>query len=451
MGEILDSKKKLPGKDGTAKFIIFLIISSILVGIFSLFMAGVASIRNDIAYDNYESVSNIYTPLEQSAPTLNALAEDSDFLFGRDIQIESYTLQKYVENTYLKATSGNVVINADFVKKGLVYQPSYETQFYATYTLVNTLDEPSIISFDFPFPVNTASSEISNAKLIVDGVEVENAKANISYYQEDYYGDYYYEQTDGLRWEGEVPANSEVLVEVSYDTVGLSLFRYEGIENTQGSQDFNFTVTINGTRAYDVNQGLSVDNREFGDKSVTLTWEKPDLYSRPLIDVEVGDKLNPSTQVSRVYLTMMPIYVIFMLIMHYLTKKFGKGVQIFDLFLISVLFVIYFPLVHYLSSFTVDPTIDVFAGLSSVATFSMPLYGAFFVSWALIGGLMYYFLGRTAGFKFATKFGIPTFVLFIGFFPLVVTVPEYSMLLVLIGFTAFTAIIIQLRVKMMDN
>lgn len=434
-----------------SKYIITTVVFTIGIAIFSFIMAGVAAYRNDVATNNYDNVSRIYSPLEQNAPTVGKLSADSYLYDSNSLTPE--LVAKYIDNTSLASTDATVVINADFVKKGLVYQPTYETIFNAEYVLVNELDEPSIVAFEFPFPINSELNEISNAKLIVDGEEIQNAKTKISLGTEeyDYYGNKNTNTVDGLKWEGKISANDNVTVSISYNTVGLSVFTYEGIENSKGAQDFDFDVTINGTRAYDVKEGLSVDSREFGDKTVTLKWEKPDLYSKPLIKMSVGDKLDPSTQVSRVYLTMAPIYLIFMTIILYLTYKFGKKLEIFDIFLLTVIFGLYFPFIHYLSSFTIDPTIEVFSAFKNVGYFSMPLYGAFALAASIMGGLMYYFLGRTSGFKFASKFGLPSLVLFLGFFPLVVTVPEYSMLLVLIGVIALTMIILQVRVKMVST
>nr|HRO65876.1 hypothetical protein [Candidatus Dojkabacteria bacterium] len=294
-----------------------------------------------------------------------------------------------------------------------------------------------------------------NATLLVDGVEVTNAKTQItinptkSPYDYNYYNNTQY---DGLSWEGKIPAGEDVNVEVRYETVGVSSFNYEGIENPKGSQDFKFKVTINGTRSYDVNDGLAVTDREFGDGAVSLFWDKPDLYSKPKVSITVGDKLNPSAQVSRVYLTMAPVYFVFIIITLYLAYRFGKRkLSLFDMLLVTILFTLYFPFVHYLSSFTIDPTIELFSNFSKVPNFSMPLYLAFLIAVVVIGGLMYYLLGRIAGFKFSSKFVIPEMVLALGFFPLVVTIPEYSMLLVIVGVIALMAIIIQTRVRMLRD
>src|SRR5690606_37137206 len=149
-----------------------------------------------------------------------------------------------------------------------------------------------------------------------------------------------------------------------------------------------------------------------GDNSVELVWNKPDLYSRPVVQVSVGDKLNPSTQVSRVYMTTAPVYFIFIIIILYLAYRFGKNrLTIFDMLLLTILFTVYFPLVHYLSSFTIDPTIEIFSNLKNVPTFSMSLYVAFGLPVIVIGGLMYYLLGRVSGFRFSSKFAITSIVL----------------------------------------
>ncbi|MEI7579318.1 MAG: hypothetical protein WCJ58_04745 [bacterium] len=426
------------------RYTIAIIIFTFGIAFFSLIMSGIASYRNDITSINYSNAERIYNgPLEQNNPYLDATVGNGNIYVAKSITKDM--VKYYVDNTALTSTDANVVLTADFVKKGLTLQPAFKTQFRAKYLLKNDLDQKSIVSFIFPLPVNSATNEISNAKLVIDGIVVPNAKTTIKAS-----GDYYSDQ-GALKWEGEIAPKATITIESSYDTVGLSVFTYKGIENSKGSQDFNFSLQINGTRAYNVTDGLSVDKREFGDKYVKLTWTKPDLYSQPLINVSVGEKLNPSTQVSRIYMTMAPVYLIFSIILVYLAYKFAKPLAVFDLFIITILFIVYFPLIHYLSSFTVDPTIAVFENIKNVGYFSMPLYGAFALAALLVGGMMYYFIGRISGFKFATKFAIPTLVLFIGFFPLVVTIPEYSMLLVIIGVIALIAIILQVRVKMLNG
>jgi hypothetical protein len=425
------------------KYFAFIVISSLVIGVFSLIMAGVASFRNEIESDNYSNAGLIYNgPLEQSAPSLRELDTTSDIYLSN--KYTPQVIKKFIDNTHLISTEANVTVDAEFVKKGLAYQPTYRTNFFAEYILENKLAEKSAVTFIFPFPVNADTNEISNVGLTVNGVTIQDAKTKVDLTDE--YG--YATQVDGLKWTGEIAANDRAVIGVGYETVGLQYFSYRGIENSKGSQDFNFTASINGTRSYNIIEGLSVDEREFGENSVLLKWNKEDLFSKPLINFSVGGRLNPSTQVSRIYLTMSPLYAIFISIIAFGAFKFARPLRMFDLFLLTVLFVVFFPFVHYLSSFTVDPTMELFSGIANVGEFSMPLYAAFGIAWLVVGGIMFYLLSRMASFKFSLKFLLPTLVLFLGFFPLVVTIPEYSMLLVIIGFIALMAIIVQVRIKL---
>lgn len=444
-----ETKSKAQVPSLVLKYIVFGFLFTLGIGLFSIIMSTIASNRNQIYDDVMLGSEKIYNgPIMQSAPSLGAL-EMTDSLY-RENSLTIADTKRYVENTFVSSTDGSVVIKAEFAKKGLAYIPSYRTQFNTKYILMNTLSEESMVNFEFPFPVNMDSSEISNAKLIVDGEEVQDAKAKIKIDPNKYSNYGYYNDTDagGLRWSGKIPSNGEIVVEVSYDTVGLSLFNYEGMENTKGAQDFNFLMRIEGIKSYNVRSGLSVDNREFGKDFVELSWIKPSLYSRPKVEVSVGDKINPSTQVSKVYLMMVPIYLALMAIILFLCYKFGKALTIFDMFLVTLLFIAYFPLVHYLSSFTIDPTMELFYSFANVGYFSMPLYLAFALAFTLVAGLIFYLIGRLSGFKFALKFILPALFLFLAFFPIVVTVPEYSMLLVILGVVALLAIIVQVRMKL---
>ncbi|SRR5260221_4539161 len=420
------------------KYIPYIILFTGAIAIFSLFMAGLSAYRDGINDVNYTGIKQIYNgPLIQQAPALGEL--DSSSTNYRAYNLTPELAKYYADNTNLSSTNGQVKIFADFVKKGLVYQPTFKTEFQSDFVLKNKLDKESAVSFDFPFPSSTNSNEISNAKLLADGVLYPNAKAQITSITG-------YSTTQGLHWEGKVPANSEVKISISYNTVGISQFEYEGIENSQEAQDFNFSVNIIGTRAYDVLGGLSVDKREFGDNQVTLTWSKNNLFSKPSISIAVGSKINPSDQVSRSYIMMAPIYIVFATALIFLAKKFSKGIRILDLTFITILYIVFFPLFHYLTSFSVDPTTEIFANMN-VGYYSMPLYVAFALAFVISGGLAFYLLWRTVGKGFATKLGIPLLVLSLGFFPLVATIPEYFVLLTLIGLVAIIVISMQVRLS----
>jgi hypothetical protein len=422
----------------------YLIVGSILTGVvfvFSIFMIALASSRNSVSTDNYEATTSIYSgELRQSSPKLEMAPVDSQLNMQDNRRVySSEELVRLVNNTKIVSTNAKVFIQADFVKKGLEYQPSFNTSFEADYELKNESEEESLLVFQFPFPYQLSRGEVSDVVLKVDGQEQENTKSKITYGNRS--------TQDGLHWEGKIPGGESRQISVAYRTVGLSQFNYEGLENETSAQDFNMNLTIEGTRSYDVRSGLTVTERQFGDNSVTLVWEKPNLFATPNVDVTVGDKTAPSNKVSRVYVAMIFIFVAFISILIWFGFKSNKLLKIRDLITISFLFLIYFPLLHYLTSFTIDPTMEVYAGLSDVGNFSMPLYGAFAISLTLIGGLMFYLHSRIYGLGFSLRSALPTILIMLGFFPLVITIPEYSILLVLLGIIILVFIWIQTRVK----
>lgn len=426
------------------KYIPLVFIYFFVVCIFSGFMIIVTLDRTQTFDDIYSDVNYIYEPIKQIAPSLNKVSEDSLNLNYREYGVSqqyanNYSIRysEYLQNTNLISTNGSVVINADFVKKGLIYQPTYKTIFTATYVLENSLAEESLVSFDFPFPSNLyGNREISDAVLKV-GEEIQpNSKGKIQLSSGS--------NVDGMRWEGKVPANGSITIEVSYSTVGLSSFQYEGFENTKGAQDFDFKVTINGTRNYNIASGLSVDKREFSDNQISLIWAKDALYSRPDIDVSVGDKLAPSMQVSRVYGVMPFLYLPFILALIFIAKKFGKEIKLIDVTIVTVIFLVFFPLFHYLSSFTIDPTIEIFTSMN-IGDYSMPLYTAFIVAFVLMLVGYIYLMFKTQGARFFGRFALPLYALAFGYFPLVATLPEYFGLLTLVGIVFLIIIGIQVR------
>ncbi len=449
--------KKSSKDNSLPKMIVIGIIATVTIFIFSIFMAIIASSRNSIADRNYRETVSLYNgEIKQSAPKLNSFDVKDDFIVNNDINkyydqvVLSKKLKEFAKETNIINTNVKVNLDADFVKKGLEFQPSFKTHFEAEYNLKNSLEEKSVVKFEFPFPFNIASSEISNVNLIVNGKEIENAKGMVQTDQEVYDSklkSYVPKKIDGLIWEGEVEALDEVNVKVSYDTVGISKVFYEGYENNLGSQDFYMKLNINGTRRYNVNSGLIVSEREFGDNSVTLIWDKKNLLNAPKVNINIADKLAPSTQVSRIYLAMAPIYAVFIGVLIWASFKFGKKLRIKDMLIITVLYILYFPLLHYLASFSIDPTIEAFAFIPDVSYFSMPLYAAFVIDLVLIGGLMIYLISSVYGRKQVLKSTLPSVLMFLGFFPLVITIPEYTMLLVLIGLVILIALFIQSRLS----
>ncbi|HLD03290.1 MAG TPA: hypothetical protein VJC17_00795, partial [Candidatus Dojkabacteria bacterium] len=140
-----------------AQYVIFVVVFTILIGIFSLFMVAVASYRSYVVdTSNYTETSGVYNgPDSQRAPELGLLSTSSKLYL--DNNLTPAKLKTYIDNTALVSTDGSVFIQVDFVKKGLSYQPSYKTQFYVTYFLENFLDEESLIAFNFAFPFKSNS------------------------------------------------------------------------------------------------------------------------------------------------------------------------------------------------------------------------------------------------------------------------------------------------------
>jgi hypothetical protein len=420
-----------------SNYIVPTIVYSVLIGVFSVFMIIVVNERTRISDYNNSNLTRIYSgSLNQIAPNLNKISEYSDY--AKQNALTNEQIKSYIENTFLVSTKGKVDIYADFVKKGLEYYPSYKTEFASIYKLSNTLNEKSFVNFEFPFPIGSDTHEISGVKLSVNGVEKNHTKAKIDIGGVSY---------DGLKWEGEIPADGVIDVEVTYSTVGLALFRYEGMENPLGSQNLNFDVTVHGTRSYDIAEGLSVDNREFGDNQVKLSWNKTGLYSKPLISVNVGGVLNPSRQVSRVYFVMAPLYVVFSIVLIFFVESSGKTLKFIDVSLSTLLYVLFFPLFHYLSSFTIDPTMQAFSAFPNINYFTMPLYLAFAIAWGLIILLYSYLFAKVVDLKFVIS-KVPFLALLLGFFPIVVTIPEFTVLLALVGVVFLSVIAITIRPKL---
>jgi hypothetical protein len=423
-----------------AKYAFLVVIFTLSIFVFSIFMASVASQRSRIADTNYQNTTQIYNgEINQSGGSLSAIDRNADSrilkkelsgLINQDEAVINQKIKQFVNHANIISTNIVANIDTEFVKKGLEYQPSFTTKFKAEYIIQNSLEEKSLVKFNFPFPFDVNSGEISNVRLLENGKEVPNPKIN-----------------NQLSWAGTLPANGKTTITVEYETVGLSGISYEGLENLLGSQDFNMVVNINGTRSYDIRSGLSATEKEFGENSVSLKFEKPNLWGKPLVDVKIADKQAPSNKISRIYIIMAPIYLVFISILIWAFNKNKKPIKIKDLIITTVLFTLYFPFLHYLASFSIDPTMQSLSGFKTVGYFSLSLYGAFGIGLLLIGALLTYLYSRVYGAKLTLKSLLPLIIMFFGFFPLVITVPEFAILLVLVGVVLLTAFFIQNRVN----
>lgn len=419
------------------RYFVVIGIFSAFMFIFSLIMVGIVRSRDVVDQIRRAEARNVYGgELKQSAPTLNQLTADS--AVAQEFKYNPVQLAEFAQNANIVSTKEKIQLDADFVKKGLQYEPTFHTSFEATYVLKNNLTKESAVSFEFPFPFQIANSEISNVKLIVDGEEIEKAKGKVMVSGQ---------RMDGLKWEGKLPAEGEATIQVSYDTVGISGLNYEGFENKVGAQDFYMEMTIAGTRDYNIAGGLSADTRTFGDNQVTLVWDKKNLFSTPNIHVNVGKKLAPSIQVSKVYATMAPLYALFAGILVWLGYKNRKRLLVRDLVFTTVIFALYFPLWHYLTSFTIDPTMEFFSSWKQVPNFSMSLYGGFAIAFVIVGALLSWLYSAAYGVKHTVSALFPAVVICLGFFPLAMTVPDYSILLCILGLIVLASVWVRFRLQ----
>ena len=426
-----------------------LIILGIVLSVCVFFLSVILSVLAENRSNQYESnfaytTSNYGGGVLQESPRLNALGKQSDLYveseFTPALALES------VNNAQLKSSTIDVDFYADYAKRGLVFEPSFSTSFNGTYMLKNNTEDKALLEFEFPFP--ETSTEISNARLLVDGVEIDDAKqakSTVAYGQ----------KTLGLYWEGQVQAGKEIEIKISYHTVGLGKFNYEGIENDEGAQDFLFTSRIHGTRNYDNTGSLSIDSRDYfteevdGKKvnGVELVWDKPDLFTQPNVAFLVATRVNPASQLASIYHFMAPLYIALIAVTTGMALVLKKHFSMGDMILVSALYSVFFPFLHYLTSFNADPSVEIFSNVSSPINFSMPLYGAFALAWIVVAGLIFYLIGRVSGWKFAAGIVLPAMFVFMGFFPLALTIPEYKGLLVLIGIVAILAVAVQTRVS----
>ncbi len=370
--------------------------------------------------------SNWGGSLNQTAPSLKIKSNyqvrkpvtEEDQLKS-DEESSSYILpsqQKLTSNIKILSSKIDAKLNMDHRRKGLTYFPTYVTNFNAQYIIENQNEEEVEATMNFPLPGK--NSLVWNVGITSQGSE---EGATITSHE--------------LSWSGTLQPQEQKTIEVVYAARGLDQFTY-ALANTKGLQDFELNVDVTGAEKVDFPEGaLSPSVTEEKDHGWNLTWKFNQVLTSPEITVKLFAKRNISQDVARLFWFAPILLTAVYASIWGLNQLENKSIKVFDWGLIGALYIMFYPLLAYLVS--VVDQLNVFQGLAiSAATIS------------IISLYLYHYLYNV---KFTLTKGVLLQIIFLGFFPIALLMPQLTGLMAVIGAIFILTVIVQLRKNLIRN
>lgn len=218
------------------------------------------------------------------------LRESVSQLYGTDLVQEAPRFQIRIPGTedtrrvIPKETAITAAVDSDIRKKGLLYYPTFNNRFDATYTLDNAEQVLKKVYVHFAFPVPNAT--YNNFTFKIDDEERQVEK----------------DTEKGISEIVEVPAGGQRTINISYDVRGMSTWRYvpapDGGEVGKLSLDvltnFDDIDYPEGTRS-----AMTAAPRK-DSQGMQLSWRDSNMITRQALGVVAPGKLNPGPVTSRI-------------------------------------------------------------------------------------------------------------------------------------------------------
>ena len=177
----------------------------------------------------------------------------------------------------LVAAKNQIRVNLELEqrRKGLLWYPTFVSDFEGTYWISNTDPVVQNVHIHFPFPSATATYDSFN--FWVDEV-AQNTTINTQ---------------EGVNEIIRIDPGETRSFKVSYRTRGLWEWRYRLAGNSGQVRDLQMTVNTN-FRAVDFPEGsLSPMVQEPSESGMQLSWQAEDLITRQDVAIVMPEKLNP--------------------------------------------------------------------------------------------------------------------------------------------------------------
>lgn len=175
-----------------------------------------------------------------------------------------------------------VDLNLEQRRKGLIWYPTFDSSFDATYSLTNEAAVAQKLRVHFPFPSRTATYD--QFSVWVDGAP-EPVDVNT---------------TDGVRTLIELDPGQTRTLRVAYRTRGLGEWRYRPATASGRVRGLDMSVTTNFAAVDFPDGSLSPMTVDSDGEGTRLTWVADDLITRQDVALTMPEKLNPGPLSARI-------------------------------------------------------------------------------------------------------------------------------------------------------
>lgn len=364
----------------------------------------------------YNIESNWGKEIVQSEP-MNTSWEETEVAMTRDEYIKLPKQQVLTSNVRMTKSDVDVVLKTDYRRKGLVYYPTFVTEFSGVYRLKNEGEKKLKSNFQLPLP--TEEGLIWDVELLAndssEGTEVTN---------------------QALSWFGSLAPGEEKEIKVKYFARGLGDFSYTPASSKNGLQDMHVQVTVLGADKIDFPTGsMSPSVMEKTDSGWELAWNFNKVLSGPKITVQLFARENLSRQVSTLFTVAPFLLGLFLVAVYGLSLLAGRKVGVFDWGMVAALYLVFYPLFAYLVSIFDQLTLWQGLGLAMLP----------------VAGILVYYLTHLFGGWVAVVKSVLVVVIFLGFFPLAQLFPAVRGFLSIVGVVFLLGIVAVVRVSQQNN
>jgi len=236
------------------------------------------------------------------------------------------------ERHYIPIEKSDVkaAINLDYRKKGLLWYSTYKVHFSGGYKVTNPTAQPLTFHIDFPLPAQQA---------IYDNFQLVLAQRNVGSILPT---------GNSLSETFHIEPNKTEDVSISYDSQGLTTWRYTFGSNVNQVKDFSMNI-VTDFDAIDFPEGsMSPTEKTKVGNGWQLSWRYKNLLTGYDIGLKMPEKLNPGPWVSKVtFFAPVSLFLFFFILFVFTTIK-GIRVHPMNYFFIGAAFFSFHLLLAYL-------------------------------------------------------------------------------------------------------
>jgi hypothetical protein len=238
----------------------------------------------------------------------------------------------------IASTRVDVVLDAEYRRRGLVEFPGYEAKLKGEYRFQNPSSASTFIAFRIGLPVERSALMLSDLKLLVDGKE-DPARTEYA--------------SDKIVWTGEIGGAKAATFTVEYKARGMQRFGYALGGEGQGRPITNFEMAVhvrgvNGDLDYPIGSMAPTAIEPTADGK-TLVWKVDRLLTSFDVGVTLPDRHTVTRALQNLIKNAPFFYLLYAAGLVYALASIGRRARALHILGLSAAYFLYFPLATYLT------------------------------------------------------------------------------------------------------